>query len=86
MHLYNFSLLRFHEFGILKKMDEMIHPLPIKEIEKDSFHSIEIEQMIQVLVLPIFGVLLAMIILIGEIVITRWKRNKERNNRWGQIK
>ena len=40
-------------------MEDTIHSPPIKNKEEETFTPIELEQMIQVLSIPIFGMLLA---------------------------
>ena len=51
----------------------MTYPPLIKNTHKEDFQPIEVEQMAQVLFLPFFGVVFAVIILIGEFICRRGK-------------
>ena len=54
-------------------MDKIINDYgPSEKFEQNDFTPIEIEQMMQVLSIPLIGVFLAIIILLGEVISKRY--------------
>lgn len=63
---YN-SLIRFRENGILMRSEAIDRQTVLKETSNGSVQEIKIQQMTQVLLIPLLGILLGAIIMIIEI-------------------
>ena len=49
-------------------MQDILYDRPIQEKQEESFRPIEMQQMVQVLSIPLFGVGLAVTLLVGELI------------------
>ena len=67
----NFSLLQFYESGIQKRIQEKMHGKSKIMDNYDfgsDFRPVELYQMLQVLSMPLIGILLASVIFVGEML------------------
>lgn len=52
-------------------MEHTVFPKPLKIDEEAVFKSLQMEQMVQVLLIPIFGLFFALVLAAGEFLVSR---------------
>lgn len=73
-----FSVLYFYEIGIQHRMQTLITNAPLKTIKEDEFQPITFQQVMQIVCMPFIGVILSVLLLIGEMLQNKFK-NKHKN-------
>ena len=67
-----------------EKMQSVTYSMKSSHLEEETFSSIEIDQMTQVILIPIFGICIALALCLGEFLSYRAKLKFNKKNKLSQ--